>query len=84
MIVNGMNPGHMVEGQQKTLEEQTSSPTTCTSATLEQHCDEYWTEGGLEWKTVAKDRPNFDAGLREFIKIHEAQSRKIKDDDDAT
>ena len=29
-------------------------------------------------------RPQFDAGLKESIKIHEAQSRNAKDADDAT
>ena len=50
----------------------------------EQHSDDYWSKFGLERTTVAKDRPQFDAGLKEFTKLHEAQSRKIKDEDDAT
>ena len=50
----------------------------------EQRFDDYWTKTGLEWKTVATDRPKFDAGLKELSKIHEAQSRKVWDGDDAT
>ena len=34
------------------------------------------------WPEV-ENRPKFDGGLKEFTKIHEAQSRKIKDEDDA-
>ena len=49
-----------------------------------QHFDGCWHNFGLDWKTVSKDRPTFDAGMKEFTKIHEAQSRKIKDEDDAT
>ena len=55
-----------------------------TQRRWEQHFDDYWNKFGLEWKTVAKGRPRFDAGLKEFTNIHEAQSRKIKDEDVAT
>ena len=55
-----------------------------TQRRWEQHFDDYWNNFGPEWKTVAKDRPKLDAGLKEFTKIHEAQSRKIKDEDDVT
>ena len=50
----------------------------------EQQFDDEWTNSGFEWKIVAKDRPGFDAGLKEFKKKHEAQSGKIQDDDDDT
>ena len=50
----------------------------------EQNFDDYRTKTGLGWKTVARDRPAFDAGLKDFATPIKAQSRKVKDGDDAT
>ena len=71
--------------QVKTLErQQTFSQTTGHPATFKPHFDDCGHKCGTEWKTVAEDPPTFDANLKEFTKIHVAQSRKIKDEDDAT
>ena len=38
----------------------------------------------LKRKRWRRTAPRFDAGLKEFTKLHKAQSREVKDADDAT
>ena len=72
----------MVEGQQRTLEGATDNLTDDleSSDAGKNMLTTCWTNSGLDKKTVTA--PGFDAGLKEFTKDHEAQSRKVKNDDE--
>ena len=45
-----------------------------SSEAREPHFDDHWNKSGLEWKTLMKDSPRFDSGLKEFTKLRNMRS----------